>query len=154
MGTYRVRRRPRLVLALGLVLVLVAGAALGAVLTFAGTRVVRATSHHSTTPHRPSTRSTLGPPSVPVVVLNATTVNGAATRLATTLQSESVKIGGVADLSGPRPAGVQILYAPGDRSQARRLARVMSAQDPTVAPIDPAAAGAAGNGARLVVVIG
>jgi hypothetical protein len=150
-GTYRVRRRPRLAVVLGAIAILVAGAALGLVLTFAGSRVYRASRHHTTTHRHPSTT---GAPTVPVVVLNATTTAGAAGRLSATLQSKGVKVSGVGNLSGPRPAGVQILYVAGERSEARQLAHVMSAQAPSVSPIDPAAAGAAGKGAKLVVVIG
>jgi LCP family protein required for cell wall assembly len=151
-GLYRSRRRPRLVVVLGMVLVLAAGAGLGVLLTFAGSRVYRATNHSTT--HRRSTGVASSTPTVPVVVLNASSLAGAAGRLSPTLQSEGVKVSGVGNLSGPRPAGVQILFAAGEHGQARRLAHVMSAQDPSVAPIDPAAAGAAGNGAKLVVVIG
>jgi hypothetical protein len=135
-------------------LVLLAGGALGVVLTFAGSRVVKATSHHSNTTHRAHSRLAPALPSVPVAVLNATSVGGAAARLSRTLESQGIKVSGVGNVTGPRPAGVQILYAPGDRSQARRLASVLAAQKPTVAPIDPEAAGAAGNGAKLAVVIG
>jgi hypothetical protein len=139
---------------LAAVVVLMAGAGLGVALTFAGSRVVHASSHHSTRTHRPNIRQTPTAPAVPVVVLNATSVGGAAAHQSTTLQSQGVKIGGVGNLSGPRPAGLQILYAPGQRSQADRLATLLAPQNPTVAPIDPVAAGAAGNGAKLVVVIG
>jgi hypothetical protein len=45
------------------------------------------------------------------------------------------------------------MYAQGQNEQAQRLARLLSAQRPTVAPLDPATAAAAG-GAQLVVVIG
>jgi LCP family protein required for cell wall assembly len=145
------RRRIRLSVVLSGVLMLVAGAALGVVLTFAGSRVVHASTHHRPRAHRaPGT----GPPTVPVVILNSTSVSGAARRLSLTLRSRAVKIGGVGNVVGPRPAGLQILYAPGERSQAHRLAVVLAGKDASVSPIDPAAAGAAGNGARLVVVIG
>jgi hypothetical protein len=52
-----------------------------------------------------------------------------------------------------RPPGVEVLYQPGQQSNARELARLLSASQVTVAPIDPVAAGAAGPNAQLVVVI-
>jgi hypothetical protein len=60
----------------------------------------------------------------------------------------------VGNVPPPRPAGVQVLYAPGERVQARRLAALLAKRSPTIAPIDPVAAGAAGPNAKLAVVIG
>jgi hypothetical protein len=47
-----------------------------------------------------------------------------------------------------------VLYAPKQRIQARRLAALLARRRPGIAPIDPVTAGAAGAGAKLVVVIG
>jgi polyisoprenyl-teichoic acid--peptidoglycan teichoic acid transferase len=94
-------------------------------------------------------------PTVPVSVLNATTAQGAARRLATVLQGRGVSIGTVAnDTSSTHHGGVEILYATGQRTQAARLARLLEPEAPTVGPIDPATTAAAGYGAKLVVVIG
>ncbi len=86
-------------------------------------------------------------------VLNATTVNGVAARLARHLQARDVMVAAIANLSESRPPGTLILYAPGARGQAARLARLLAARDPTIAPIDPTAQAAAGLAVRLVVVI-
>ena len=154
-GTSRWRSRsPRPSVIVGAILILVAGAALGLALTFAGSRVVHDNqAGHNRAHHRAGAHG-LTPPSVPVVVLNATPVPEAAHRLSATLRSQGARIDGVGNLAGPRPAGVQVLYAPGERVQARRLAALLLRQSPRVAPMDPEAAGAAGNGAKLVVVIG
>jgi hypothetical protein len=48
---------------------------------------------------------------------------------------------------------VLILYAPGFRDQAGRVARLLRKQSPTIAPIDPAAQAAAGAASPVVVVI-
>jgi hypothetical protein len=96
----------------------------------------------------------LVPPAVPVVILNSTPVPDAAHRLSSTLRSHGVKISGVGNVTGPRPAGLQILYAPHEHTQAQRLAAELSRRHPSIAPIDPVTAGAAGGHAKLVVVIG
>jgi hypothetical protein len=134
------------------VAVLVAGAALGVVLAVAGSRVYHATTHHQTKSSRSAHRVVL--PTVPVVVLNATAVNQAAHKLSTVLTAKGIKVAGVGNVAGPRPSGLQILYAPADHVQAERLARVLANRSPAVAPLDPAAAAAAGNNPQLVVVIG
>jgi hypothetical protein len=46
-----------------------------------------------------------------------------------------------------------ILYAPGARIQAARLAHLLAAQAPRIAPIDPTAQAAAGTTAKVVAVI-
>jgi LCP family protein required for cell wall assembly len=93
-------------------------------------------------------------PTVQVAVLNAGSQQGAAKTLGDQLRGEHVNIGTVGNVVQARPAGLSILYAPGQIAQASRLARVLSAQRPTIAPIDPATAAVAGSGAQLVVVIG
>jgi LCP family protein required for cell wall assembly len=93
-------------------------------------------------------------PTVPVAVLNAGSQQGAAKTFADELRGKHVNVGTVGNVTEARPAGVEILYAPGQNAQASRLAQLLSAHRPTVAPIDPATVAAAGNGAQLVVVIG
>jgi hypothetical protein len=92
-------------------------------------------------------------PSVAVSVLNASRTPGAAGKLSRQLRGHGVKIGVVGNVNESRPPGLLILYAPGYRSQADILARVMAAQRPAVQPIDPAVQAAAGSKARLAVVI-
>ncbi|MFL5824812.1 MAG: LCP family protein [Solirubrobacteraceae bacterium] len=150
----RLSRGPRPSVILGAVLVLLAGAALGLALTFAGSHVVH---DSSSAKHKHGHRVTAGGltvPSVPVVVLNATPVSDAAHRLSATLRSKGVRIDSVGNLAGTRPPGLAVLYRPGERLQAERLAALLVRQRPTLAPVDPEAAGAAGSRAKLVVVIG
>jgi hypothetical protein len=89
-----------------------------------------------------------------VVILNSTPVPGAAHLLSSTLRPHGVRISGVGNVTGPRPTGLQVLYAPHERTQARRLAALLARRHPSIAPIDPVTAGAAGGHAKLVVVIG
>jgi hypothetical protein len=150
-GQAPAEHRRVLPLVLGGLLILVVGAALGLALTFAGSRVVRSTHHHH---HKRPVPGALTPPAVPVVVLNSTSVAHAADKLSLKLRSQGAKIAGVGNVAGPRPAGVQVLYAPGERTQAERLAALLAKRSPSIAPLDPVAAGAAGANAKLVVVIG
>jgi hypothetical protein len=98
------------------------------------------------------TRPVVAAPTVPVAVLNATSTQGAAAKLARRLRARKVKIAHVGNLSEPLPPGLLILYSPGNSAQAAVLARSLSSQHPKVEPINPVAQ-AAGHGARIVVVI-
>jgi hypothetical protein len=93
------------------------------------------------------------PPTVPVVVLNATPTVGAAGKLASQLRSDRVSVAETGNVTETRSPGIAILYAPGERAQAARLVRLLAARSPSLAPIDPASAAAAGSGAKLVVLI-
>ncbi len=152
-SVYRTRRRVRLPVALTAAAVL-AGAGLGVALAVAGSRVYHATTHHQSRGHGRGGHAKAALPTVPVVVLNATPVNQAAHKLSSSLQAQGVKVAGLGNVPGPRPSGLQILYAPSDHVQAQRLAALLANRSPSVAPIDPAAAAAAGNNPQLVVVIG
>jgi hypothetical protein len=92
-------------------------------------------------------------PTVPVAVLNATSTQGAAGGLAQQLRSRGVKIARVANLTESRPPGLWILYGPGARTQAARLARLLATRKPTIAPIDPVAQAAAGSATEVVAAI-
>ncbi len=92
-------------------------------------------------------------PSVPVGVLNATSAQGAAGRMARQLRLRGVKVSTIGNLAESLPPGVLILYAPEDRDQALLLAHVLAAQKPTIQPINPIAQAAAGSAAKLVLVV-
>jgi LCP family protein required for cell wall assembly len=153
-SVYRTRRRMRLPVVLSVIGVLVVGGALGVVLAVAGSHVYRDSTHHAARHRGRGGKGPIPLPTVPVVVLNATPDNGAAHQLSSTLQAKGVKVAGVGNVAGPRPTGVQILYAPADHVQAQRVAAVLASHSPTLAPLDPAAAAAAGNNPQVVVVIG
>jgi polyisoprenyl-teichoic acid--peptidoglycan teichoic acid transferase len=145
----RVYRRSRLRSPAVLVSALVVIVAVAAVAAY-----VIATVHDAQRPakvavkvHRPP-----GVPHVPVVVLNATSTAGAAHQLALRLQARHVSVSAVGNVTEARPSGLEILYASGERSQAKLLARVLAARSPTLALIDPVTSAAAA-GAKLVVVI-
>jgi hypothetical protein len=91
-------------------------------------------------------------PTVPVAVLNGGGAPGAAHKLAQQLSSQRVNVSTVANVAPSRAHGLWILYAPGAQAQAQQLARLLSAQSPTVAPVDPASQAAAGTAAQVVVV--
>jgi hypothetical protein len=92
-------------------------------------------------------------PSVPVVVLNATSTPGAAHQIAVQLEAEKVKVSEVGNVTETRPPGLEILYGAGERAQAMRVARLLASRSATVEPIDPVSAAAAGSGAQVVVEI-
>jgi hypothetical protein len=89
----------------------------------------------------------------PVAVLNAGPVQGAARRLAVTLSHQRVRVVGTGNLRTSSPTRYEVLYTPGEAQQAQRLARLLKADHPRVAPIAAAAVRAAGRMPRLVVVI-
>ena len=106
-----------------------------------------------TVSHHAASSSADAVPTVPVAVLNATSTHGSAGRLAGQIRARGVKIAGVGNLSESRPPGLWILYAPGARTQAARLARLLDSRSPTIAPIDPVAQAAAGPATKVVAVI-
>jgi hypothetical protein len=87
-----------------------------------------------------------------VAVLNATSTSGAAHRLAVSLKADRIKVPTIGNLSAALPPGNEILYAPGERTQAVRLWHLLH-RNATVAPMDPVVAAKAGRGVKLVVVI-
>jgi hypothetical protein len=142
---HRSRSRRPLTIALA---VLLLGAA-GAAAVYAATRAQTSTpaSHKPRVVHRPR-----AVPTVPIVVLNATSTPGAAHDLALALQARHVPVRAVGNVTETLPPGTEILYAAGERRQAQLLAKILSGRSPTVAPIDPVTSAAAA-GAKLVVVI-
>jgi LCP family protein required for cell wall assembly len=92
-------------------------------------------------------------PTARVAVLNASTTPHAAHRLAVRLARQGIHIVAVSDLGAAPPIGYEVLYTPGERTQARRTARLIHRENPIVAPLDPTAAAAAGPSAQVVVVI-
>jgi hypothetical protein len=141
---YRRSRVPRPSLfAIAIVLVVVAAGAAA----YVATRPTSTPVHRAQPVHHPRTV-----PDVPVVVLNATLTDGAAHQLALLLQGHKVKVSAVGNVTETLPPGTEILYAAGERSQARLLAKVLSSRSPTIAEIDPVTSAAAA-GAKLVVVI-
>jgi polyisoprenyl-teichoic acid--peptidoglycan teichoic acid transferase len=139
----RVPRRTRLLAGVGALVLAGVGAA-GIVVNLSGGKTAnRVVATHAA----PST------PSVPVVVLNASRMRGAAAKLAAQLRGRGVKIGSVGNLTQSHPPGLLILYSPGYKSDAAALARVLASRHPAVQPIDPSVQAAAGKKARLALVI-
>jgi LCP family protein required for cell wall assembly len=134
----------------GLLISLLVVLALGAAGAAAAVLISR---HHPPPVHRVKRPARPPIPSVAVVVLNATTIPGAAHRLAVSLQRDRIKVSSTGNLAQTLPPGNEILYAPGERSQADLLQDLFPHEVSTTAPMDPVIAGAAGNGAKLVVVI-
>jgi LCP family protein required for cell wall assembly len=148
MKMYRWRRAPRRRLILVGAVVLAAGMAAGAYELSRPPAPAKPSALLT-----PASRARPQLPTVPVAVLNATTTSGAAGRIADQLRADKVQIGTVGNVTESRGGGVLIMYAPGAREQAARVARLLTKQSPTVAPIDPSAQAAAGATAKVVVVI-
>ena len=144
----RTYRRSRLRTPMGIVAALLAIVAVAAGVIF----LVRG---HGTTPahHRSAAHVVPAVPTVPVAVLNATSTPGAAGQLASQLQARRISIAHVGNVSETRPPGLEVLYAPGQRDQAMRVARLLSNRAATIGPIDPVIQAAAGTNAQVVVVI-
>jgi hypothetical protein len=125
------------------------------VLAGAGAGAYVLTRHHAQQPQVHRVKRVTPPiPTVPVAVLNATSVTGAAHRLAISLRADRIKVITVGNFQATLPPGNEILYRSGERTQAKRLERLLGKNTvATVAPIDPVTEAAAGSDARLVVVI-
>ncbi len=136
---YGSRRRWAPLIALGLVLVLGAGAIYLALHSSAGAQ------KHAAPPQPALTAA--------VAVLNAGQVPDAAHHLAVRLTRQHVHVVRTGNLAASPPASYEVLYTRGDASQARLLAGILRVQHPRVAPIDAATARAIGSAPRLVVVI-
>jgi len=91
--------------------------------------------------------------SAPVAVFNATSVSGAAHRVAAALAAQRVQVGSVGDISASLNQGTFVLYPPGDRAQARRVARLLPSHSPTVEPITRQVQQAVGRSNEIVVVL-
>jgi hypothetical protein len=129
------------------VILLALAVALGIILTRDGGHRIGSSPSKATT-------SSSGHPTGRVAVLNATSTAGAARTLAQQLSSQGIKVTTIGNVAASRPPGLEILYAPGARAQATRLARTLANRAPVVGPIDPAVQAAAGADAQIVVVIG
>jgi polyisoprenyl-teichoic acid--peptidoglycan teichoic acid transferase len=95
-----------------------------------------------------------GPLTGSVAVLNAGTTPGAAATMAQQLHAQGITIGTIGNLSESVSSSLEIAYAPGQQTQAERLARMLASKSPAVAPMDSATQAAAGAGTQLAVVIG
>jgi hypothetical protein len=92
-------------------------------------------------------------PSVAVEVLNATPAQGAASELASRLRSRGVKVAGVGNLVAALHHRDYVLYARGQKLQARRLAYILGPHTVKPEPISAAQAVVIGR-VKLAVVIG
>jgi polyisoprenyl-teichoic acid--peptidoglycan teichoic acid transferase len=150
---YRRSRRPRPSTILLAVVVLAAGGVLGYVLTKEGGHVVGAVRKTARANQRGRGAARGAKiPDVPVAVLNSTQINGAAHQLAVQLQGDGVTVSEVGNVTETRPPGLEVLYGVGEKNQAERLARLLSGRSPTVAPIDPVTAAAAGSDSLAVII--
>jgi len=92
-------------------------------------------------------------PTVAVEVLNATPAHGAAAALANRLRSRGVKVTGVGNLVASLHHRDYVLYARGQKLQARRLAYLLGPRTAKPEPIGAAQAAVIGR-VKLAVVIG
>jgi LCP family protein required for cell wall assembly len=89
----------------------------------------------------------------PVAVFNATSSPGVAHRIAGTLTAGRVHIAQVGDTNASLAAGVYVLYPPGARTEARRVASLIQSLSPTVTPIQPQVQSVVGRQDEIVIVV-
>jgi hypothetical protein len=92
-------------------------------------------------------------PTVAVEVLNATPAQGVAAALANRLRARGVKVAGVGNLVASLHRRDYVLYARGQKLQARRLAYILGPHTVKPEPISAAQAVVIGR-VKLAVVIG
>jgi hypothetical protein len=116
-------------------------------------------------PAAPATTATGRIPSAPslpsaarggftIAILNGTAVPGLARGVANRLQYAHFEVGNVTNAADQTRAATSILYAPGQRGEARAVARVLSVAADAVQPVDRANRVIAGERASVVVVVG
>lgn len=92
------------------------------------------------------------PAEVPVVVLNGTTVNGAAGKYSEALAAAGYQLGNDGNAE-PDVSATQVFFAPGFDAEAAAVASAIAAPEGSVAPLPATPPGEIG-GAQVVVVIG
>lgn len=92
------------------------------------------------------------PAEVPVVVLNGTTVNGAAGRYSEALAAAGYQMGSDGNAE-PDVSATQVFFAPEYEAEAAAVASAIGAPEGSVAPLPATPPGEIG-GAQVVVVIG
>jgi len=91
---------------------------------------------------------------VPVAVFNATSMHGAAHRIAAMLEADHIHVGKLGDIQNAGLGqGAHVLYPPGTERQARGIARFLASLSPTVTPIQPQVQSAVGQRDEIVVVL-
>jgi hypothetical protein len=138
---YHARKRWRREILLAVAVVIVVG------LVAAAGYLLQAGPFATSTPSRLPSR-----PPIPVAVFNATSTPGAAHGIADQLKAARVQLGEVGNINASLGAGVYVFYPPGARTQARRVAHLISRLSPTVAPIQPQVQSAVGKRNQIVVI--
>lgn len=134
--------RPRVLLALGLVALLLAGGGI-----FVSEQLL------SDKGDRGAARSgAVDPASVTVAVLNGTSVNGLAGKVGSDLESAGYELGAITS-AAPGLARTTVLYADGQKPAAQKVARELGLDPGSVEPVDRDSRRLAGN-ADVVVIAG
>jgi LCP family protein required for cell wall assembly len=101
-----------------------------------------------------SSSSSAGSGPVPIAVFNATSMPGAAHAIAVTLQAGHLRIGRIGNIKNARLAhGAYVLYPPGAKHQADRVASLIGSLLPTVTPIQPQLQTTLGQHDEIVVLL-
>jgi hypothetical protein len=87
-----------------------------------------------------------------VAVFNATSTPGAAHGIADRLRAGRVRPGEIGDINADLGSGVYVLYPSGAQAEARRVARLIPAPTPTVAPLQPQVQNTIGKHKEIVVI--
>lgn len=131
--------------------VAIAGDDGGSVTRTTEARTVQSTTN--TTRSTTSTTSTANNANVSVFVLNGTTINGLARGLANELEKKGFTIKGTETAADQTRSATLVMYAPGKRADAVKVAKSIGKSDDVIEAVDPGSAALSQN-ASVVVLVG
>jgi hypothetical protein len=106
-----------------------------------------------TTKTKTNTSSTAANAKTSVFVLNGTTINGLARGLANSLEQDGFTIKGTDTAADQTRAATLVLFAPGKRDEALKVASAIKKGADVVQPVDPGSAALSQN-ASVVILVG
>lgn len=134
--------RPRVLLALGIVALLLAGAGI-----YVSEQLLSESNGE-----RQARAGAIDPGEVTVAVLNGTSVNGLAGKVGSDIESAGYRLGAITSAS-PDFAQTTVLYADGEKRAAQKVARELGLDKQSVEPVDGESRRLAGD-ADVVVIAG
>lgn len=134
--------RPRVLVALGVVALLLAGAGI-----FVSEQLLSESNDE-----RQARSGAIDPAEVTVAVLNGTSVNGLAGKVGSDIESAGYRLGAITSTS-PDFARTTVLYADGEKRAGQKVARELGLDKQSVEPVDRESRRLAGD-ADVVVIAG